>query len=220
MRRLGNLKERKDVRTKGATRPDHRTVDHRDSPLHAKLLEPLHDMTMHEITSKTSHPRSVVDLGCGSGQFLRRAATVFPEAELVGVDGSAGMIHAAEMGACPGERIRFLRGRAEALPLADASFDLAVTTASFHHWADQPCGLSEVSRVLRAGGTLVLADVVAAGALRVGALAWLLGRLDGGRFSKPDALDRMLASAGFQVERRTPAPQWGGALQVTVARRV
>jgi ubiquinone/menaquinone biosynthesis C-methylase UbiE len=175
---------------------------------------------MHEITSKTSHPRAVVDVGCGSGQFLRKAAAVFPEAELVGVDGSAAMIHAAVTTARDGERIRFVRGRAESLPLADGSFDLAVTTASFHHWADQSRGLAEVSRVLRAGGTFVLADVVAAGALRVGVLSWLLGRFDRGRYREPEVLDRMLASAGFQVERRTPAPQWGGALQVTVARRV
>lgn len=129
------------------------------------------------------------------------------------------MVRAAQEAAGEGESIRFLHAVAEALPLPDASFDLAVTTASFHHWTDQARGLQEVSRVMRPGRVFVLTDLLTVGALRVGLIAWFLGRLDGGRFNNPHALDGMLSAAGFEVVRRTPAPHWGKAFYVTVARR-
>jgi ubiquinone/menaquinone biosynthesis C-methylase UbiE len=47
---------------------------------------------------------------------------------------------------------------AENLPLPDESQDLVTTTMSFHHWMNQCKGMSEASRVLRAGGFFVLAD--------------------------------------------------------------
>ncbi len=45
--------------------------------------------------------------------------------------------------------------RAEALPFADASFDL-VTGAQMWHWVDVPPAAAEVARVLRPGGRLLL----------------------------------------------------------------
>jgi len=48
---------------------------------------------------------------------------------------------------------------AEALPLPDASVDLALSTTSFHHWQDQAAGIREIARVLRPGGFFILVDV-------------------------------------------------------------
>jgi SAM-dependent methyltransferase len=45
--------------------------------------------------------------------------------------------------------VEVLEAGAERLPFANASFDLAVSTFSFAHWADQPAGLAEIARVLR-----------------------------------------------------------------------
>ena len=36
---------------------------------------------------------------------------------------------------------RFYVGQAESLPLPDASIDLALSTMSFHHWANQAQGV-------------------------------------------------------------------------------
>src|SRR5260370_7298929 len=52
----------------------------------------------------------------------------------------------------------FSPGMAEALPLQDASVDLALNTTSFHHWQDQAAGIREIARLLRPGGYFILAE--------------------------------------------------------------
>jgi ubiquinone/menaquinone biosynthesis C-methylase UbiE len=53
----------------------------------------------------------------------------------------------------------FVVGDAAALPFADATFDLVVSTLSLHHWDDAIVGLSEIARVLRPGGKALIWDV-------------------------------------------------------------
>ena len=99
--------------------------------------------------------RRVLDIGCGTGRLLDRLATTLPEAVLVGVDRSAGMLGAARR---TRPNLHLARGTAEALPYPDATFDLVTSTVSFHHWSDKATALAEVYRVLRPGGLLALAD--------------------------------------------------------------
>ncbi|MGH8960421.1 MAG: class I SAM-dependent methyltransferase [Jatrophihabitantaceae bacterium] len=112
----------------------------------------------------TAAPRaaSVLDVGCGTGRLLRMLASGLESAsELTGVDPSASMIEVARRGNTVHNALAFVVGAAEALPVPDDSIDLIVTTTSFDHWADQGAGLSECHRVLRTGGRLVLADLIA-----------------------------------------------------------
>jgi ubiquinone/menaquinone biosynthesis C-methylase UbiE len=101
-------------------------------------------------------PASVLDVGCGTGRLLRQAHTYWPEAQLIGVDPANGMI---EMAKRLTPNATFLTGMAEALPLQDASVDLALSTISFHHWQDQAAGIREIARVLRPGGYFLLVDL-------------------------------------------------------------
>ncbi len=100
-------------------------------------------------------PESILDVGCGTGRLLRRAAARWPAARLVGVDPAEGMVYEARRMA-PGAT--FLVGFAEALPLPDASVDIALSTFSFHHWNDQAAGVRDAARVLRPEGCFFLAD--------------------------------------------------------------
>lgn len=73
-------------------------------------------------------PARILDLGTGTGNGAQLAASRFPEAEVIGVDMSSGMIEEAGR-RLPAElagRVRFEVGDASALPFPDAAFDLVL----------------------------------------------------------------------------------------------
>ena len=95
--------------------------------------------------------KDVVDIGCGGGALVRALAAA--GARPVGVEISdAQLATARERDGASGAR--YLVGRAEALPLADASVDVAVFMRTLHHVpaAHLEAALSEARRVLRPGG--------------------------------------------------------------------
>jgi ubiquinone/menaquinone biosynthesis C-methylase UbiE len=137
---------------------------------------------------------AILDVGCGTGALLRELGRRLPEdVVLAGIDPAPAMIAAARAGLPPGSRIRLEQGFAERLPFADASFDLVVSTVSFHHWSDRAAGLRETGRVVRAGGRLVLANHFAVGWLRV------LNAVARRRMPRLGTVEGMLVSAGFAV---------------------
>ena len=95
--------------------------------------------------------RRVVDIGTGEGQLARVAAGL--GADLVaGVDPTRAQLRVAlERAGGP----VYLRGRADRLPFADASFDAAIACLVFEHIPDHAHGIAEVARVLEPGGRFV-----------------------------------------------------------------
>jgi arsenite methyltransferase len=102
----------------------------------------------------------VVDVACGSG-----ATALLLARELgcvtVGVDLGTRAIEQARRATHPGERTSFLLGDAEALPVPDASFDVALSECSLCTFPDKPRAMAEMARVVRPGGTIAIADVTA-----------------------------------------------------------
>lgn len=93
----------------------------------------------------------LLDVGCGTGYHLTR----FRERgfEICGVDGSADMLTQARVGN-PG--IEFKQADVDALPYADASFDLALCIEVYRYLPDiGPC-TREIARVLKPGGTALV----------------------------------------------------------------
>lgn len=90
----------------------------------------------------------VVDLGAGTGALSR--ILVDRAAQVVAVEPDAQMraVLGAEVPA-----VTALEGRAESIPLPDASVDAVVASSSWH-WADPGRALPEVGRVLVGGGVL------------------------------------------------------------------
>jgi SAM-dependent methyltransferase len=180
-----------------------------DSYLQRVLFDRVQARVVEAARESAPEARSVLDVGCGTGRLLLRLGEVYPAARLTGVDPAPGMARIA------GQRHRIMAmvGSAERLPLQAGSFDLVVTTMSFHHWVDQRLGLAEVRRVLVPGGHLLLADAVATAWLRpVFALARARSR-----FHTGVELDAMLAGAGLGRAGRLPVPGLSGAVTVTVA---
>jgi ubiquinone/menaquinone biosynthesis C-methylase UbiE len=156
-RRSDNHSERspKDVERFGRWAPHYER-----SLLQRFFLTPIQTATIAEIDREVTEPEAILDIGCGTGALLRRLANAYPLASLVGVDAAAGMIQQAQAAVPAGGLLRFMEARAEQLPFPDGSFDLVVSTMSFHHWADQQRGLAEVRRVLKPQGVFVLTDVM------------------------------------------------------------
>ncbi|MGC9319337.1 MAG: class I SAM-dependent methyltransferase [Armatimonadota bacterium] len=99
-----------------------------------------------------------VDLGAGAGP-VALALAEHCRARMILVDpNDEALLSARENAAAKGlsDRIEMLRGRAEALPLADRSVDLVVSRGSIYFWDDQSKGLAEVYRVLREGGQAMI----------------------------------------------------------------
>jgi len=184
-----------------------------ESALQRLVFAPLQEFTLQQAALALPDPRAVLDIGCGTGQLLRQAAGRFPAAELSGVDAAEEMISVARSSLPDGEAVRFVHAAAEELPFDDGSFDLVVTTMSFHHWADQPRALREVRRVLVSGGVFALADAVPVGWLR-----WLFARSGHGSFNKPAALVAMLRTADLPMDRHVAVPRFGGTVQVVLSR--
>jgi ubiquinone/menaquinone biosynthesis C-methylase UbiE len=163
------------------------------------VFEPVQKEVLELALREVPHPSAILDVGCGTGRLLRAAADQFPEARLEGVDAAEGMIEQAKASAGPASRINFQLATAEHLPFPDGQFDLAISTMTFHHWADQRRGVAEIARVMAPSGRWILADFIATGWLRY---VRRLFRLT--RFLERSELDAMLASAALQVvaERR------------------
>jgi ubiquinone/menaquinone biosynthesis C-methylase UbiE len=119
-------------------------------PIHSKMLA----MTEKEYVSRKP-PISVLDVGCGTGRLSRAASAYWPHAGFFGVDPAEQMISEAKR---LNPVASFEVSTAESLPFPDQTFDLVLSSLSFHHWADQARGLREIARVLRPEGRFCLAD--------------------------------------------------------------
>jgi ubiquinone/menaquinone biosynthesis C-methylase UbiE len=99
---------------------------------------------------------TVVDLGCGPGTAVRRAARL--GATAIGVDPARVMRRVATALSLGRSRGRYVDGSAEAIPLDDATATVVWSIATVHHWQDIDAGLAETRRVLRPGGRFLAAE--------------------------------------------------------------
>jgi tRNA (cmo5U34)-methyltransferase len=104
--------------------------------------------------------KSVLELGTGTGETARRVLDRHPDAQLIGIDASPGMVNVAR-DSLPSDRVKLLVGRLED-PLPEGSFDLVVSALVVHH-LEGTCKADlfrRIARRLDPAGRFVLADVV------------------------------------------------------------
>jgi hypothetical protein len=104
----------------------------------------------------------IVDVGCGDGALAR--VLTREGARVVGVEAEPAALAAARA-APPVNDETYLEGRAEDLPLPEATADIVVFLNSLHHVpaAKQRKALDEAARVLVPGGALYVVEPIAAG---------------------------------------------------------
>jgi ubiquinone/menaquinone biosynthesis C-methylase UbiE len=100
----------------------------------------------------------ILDIGCGEGALGRKLAGL--GAEVTGIDPNMPALDWEPQGA---GRFRIVRAAAEALPLPDASIDVALFIFSLHHLPDVAGALREAHRVLSPTGKLYVAEPLAEG---------------------------------------------------------
>lgn len=100
--------------------------------------------------------RTLVDLGCGTGYWLRRYAA--EAAHVIGVEPDPGLRAASGRVAASLRGTEVLAGSAEHIPLPDASVDVVHARFAYFFPPGAEAGLTEVLRVLRPGGHLVVVD--------------------------------------------------------------
>ena len=156
-----------------------------------------------------ARPR-ILDVGCGTGRFMRQLSEALPPARLFGVDLSGYYIKEASRTLAGVADVSLVVDNAERLPFDDATFDAVVSVFLFHELprAVRRRVAAEMMRVLKPGGTLVIHDsaqFVESDALRIS-----LERF-GSTFHEPyyrdylkDDLEALFSQAGLSVEESEP----------------
>ncbi|MEQ1506079.1 MAG: arsenite methyltransferase [Myxococcota bacterium] len=143
----------------------------------------------------------VVDLGSGPGlDCFLAAQQVGPTGRVIGVDMTPEMLARARSNArsVDARNVEFRLGEIERLPIADRTADVVISNCVVNLSPDKPAVFREVFRVLKPGGRVAIADVVATAPLPPEAkrdLQAYTGCVSGA--AEIAELERMLVDAGF-----------------------
>lgn len=154
----------------------------------------------------------LLDVGCGTGRFLREVRRVYPAMQLTGLDLSRPYLREADLHLSGLRGVQWIAGNAEVVPLADASQDIVTSIYLFHELPPdvRRTVAAEIARLLKPGGLFVFIDSLQRGDRPGG---WD-GFLDGfpERFHEPyfrhytiDDLDGVFTSAGLCAIGTWPA---------------
>lgn len=143
--------------------------------------------------------QDIIELGCGAARLSRDLLARYPGCRVTGLE--VDQVQHAKNLAAPAERLRFLAAGAQAIPLPDAQFDLALMLKSLHHvpLPALDAALAETRRVLRPAGLLYISEPVYEGPLNE--IVRLFNDEGEVRAAAQAAIDRALAGGGWAQAR-------------------
>jgi len=95
----------------------------------------------------------LLDIGCADGYFLKKVGDFLPKTKIYGVDISEKLIRAGKL---KYPKINFVVADAHALPFKDKQFDLVLSTESLEHFLSPSKALSEMKRVTKPRGKIII----------------------------------------------------------------
>lgn len=109
--------------------------------------------------------RSVLDVGCGAGNYTLKLLEKVRNADVTLIDLSRPMLDRARARIAPvtSGRVDVLQGDVRDLPLPDAGFDIVLAAAVLHHLRgdeEWEAVFAKLFRALRPGGSIWISDLV------------------------------------------------------------
>ena len=102
---------------------------------------------------------TILDVGCGGGETVRKLAAIAAEGKVYGIDHSEQSVAVARrtnrQGIMEG-RVEIRQASVSGSPFSDDLFDLVTAVETHYFWPDLPADMREVLRVLKSGGTLII----------------------------------------------------------------
>ncbi len=165
----------------------------------------------------------VLDLGCGTGTLAILVKQMFPQSEVVGLDGDPKILDIARGKVDHiGGGITFDLGMAFELPYRDNSFDRVLSSFVFHHLPTENKArtFKEVYRILRPGGKLSVLDLGRPHGAYALLISRILRRFEETLDNLQGRLPDMIRNAGFyQVDEPERYTTIFGALCLCTARK-
>ncbi len=121
----------------------------------AALQERVRNELLGRLDELKVQPRTVLDLGAGTGHASRALKRRFPQATVVAVDIAPGMLERARAQSRWLRRFERVRADAYALPFRDGAFDLVFSSLMLQWCDDLDAVFTEMARVLAPGGLLL-----------------------------------------------------------------
>ena len=107
---------------------------------------------LERLAPELSQAERFLDVGSGTGAVAAAVGARWPRLHVTAVEPSASFTRAAAP-------VPTLRARAEALPLAAATVDVALCLSSLRHTRDRGAALAELHRVVRPGGAVWIVEL-------------------------------------------------------------
>lgn len=160
-----------------------------------------------------SSPGAILDLGCGDGMYLM-VISHLGKRGLVGYDIDFGSLQLARRVIAPLSKTRLINGAANVLPYKDMSFDVVYASEVLEHLRDDRGALSEIRRVLKPDGRLLVTVPNARYPFFWDPVNWLFEHIFGFhirsgffaglwnmhlRLYRPEDLSLLIQQAGFEI---------------------